>query len=176
MLLPSLLWQVLLPKLMADVIAIIVWLMLLPPIILYYNYIALADVIAKLTVADLVAKNVWQMLLPYWCGRCCYHFLIVICFISKVADVLAFVYGRWKPQNICRLCWQMLLPWWLMEWPLKVGNFWQMFKPEWQMELPLVSIILISVLRCSTEPHPKCVCGIWNLPTFLFRDGLLALM
>ena len=65
MLLPSLLWQILLPKLMADVIAIIVWLMLLPLVILYCNYIALTNVIAKLTVADLIARNLWQMLLPY---------------------------------------------------------------------------------------------------------------
>ena len=33
MLLPSLLWQILLPKFMADVIAIIVWLILLPLVI-----------------------------------------------------------------------------------------------------------------------------------------------
>ena len=50
---------------MADVIAIIVWPMLLPLVILYCIYIALADIIAKLTVADLIAKNLWQMLLPY---------------------------------------------------------------------------------------------------------------
>ena len=65
MLLPSLLWQIFLPNLMADVIAIIVWLMLLPLVILYCNNIALAGVIAKLTVADLIAKTLWQMLLPY---------------------------------------------------------------------------------------------------------------
>ena len=57
MLLPSLLWQILLPKLMADVIAIIVWLMLLPLVILCCIYIALAGVIAKLTVANVIAKN-----------------------------------------------------------------------------------------------------------------------
>ena len=43
------------------------------------------------------------------------------------------------------------------------------------MELPLVSIMLNLVLRCLTEPHPKCEAdGI--LPIFLFRDGLLVLI
>ena len=53
---------------MADVIAIMVWLMLLPLVILYCIYIALADVIAKLTVADLLIVICylarWQMFMP----------------------------------------------------------------------------------------------------------------
>ena len=38
-----------------------------------------------------------------------------------------------------------------------MGNPLADFKAIGYMELPLVSIILILVLRCSTEPHPKCV-------------------
>ena len=53
---------------MADVIAIRMWLMLLPLVILYCNNFALAGVIAKLTVTDLIAK-------PY--GRCCCHIIVV---------------------------------------------------------------------------------------------------
>ena len=37
--------------------------MLLPLVILYCNSIALAGVIAKLTVVDLIVKTLWQMLL-----------------------------------------------------------------------------------------------------------------
>ena len=32
-----------------------------------------------------------------------------------------------------------------------------MLMPWWQMEILLVSLILDLVLRCLTEPHPRCV-------------------
>ena len=48
----SLLWQILLPILMADVVAMSVWWMLLPPVFVIYFISKVADVIAFMCVED----------------------------------------------------------------------------------------------------------------------------
>ena len=68
MLLPSLLWQILLPKFMADVIAIIVRLILLP--LVMFNVLTLHWQV-------LLPSLLWQILLPKSYGRCYCHIIVV---------------------------------------------------------------------------------------------------
>ena len=57
-----------------------------------------------------------------------------------------------------------------------MGFIWQMLKPIVVDVITTGQLFTLGlVLRCLTEPHPKCVTdGICH--TFLFRDGLLTLM
>ena len=82
---------------MADVTAIIVWLMLPPLVILYCIYITLADVIAKLTVADLIATT---------CGRCYCHIIVVDvvttfnCYLLKLQGIPTLIHHLVLENNL----------------------------------------------------------------------------
>ena len=80
----------LIAKIMADVIAIMVWLMLLPLVLFWYVYIALADVIANFYGRSYCHVVVVDVVTTYYCylpilqgGRC---YCLCIC-------------GRWKNHN-----------------------------------------------------------------------------
>ena len=160
-------WQILLPCL---------WQMLLPLDVVdvfttftFYivNIIILADVIDN----PYCGRSYCHL----FCGRCCTTFILdAISLSCKVADVIANFCGRWKTTFHCyiigrcychggrwngHLGWvsfgrcYCLGGWWNCHWSAYFNFSYEMFN--------------------RTSSH---MCGRWNLPTFLFRDGLLALM
>ena len=132
----------------------------------------------SITLADVIANfYLWQILLP---SIPCLMLLPLIFFgiislYCKVADVVAIICGRWKTTICLYVMLADVIAMVVDQQPPRVG-------------FCLADVIAMvadgittgqlyfnfsSEMFNRTSSH---MCDRWNLPTFLFRDGLLALM
>ena len=121
----------------------------------------------KKLMADVIAILAWWMLLPL---------VIIICFISKVADVLAFicVVDRKTTRYLQIMLADVLA--------MVADGF---NHPGWVILADVKAIVADGIItgqhyfNFSSEMFNRTssqMCGRWNLPVFLFRDTLLALI
>ena len=158
----------------------------------YWHVYKEADVITFDCMVDVIAmfSSIEQMLSPYlvyvyqeadviafydYIGRCYCHVFIYIALpnmhITVVeADVICLVEdgkSTFCESIMCGRCYCQVAD--------GIPPGWRLADviARWQMEWPLYYVIFSSGMSNRTSSH---ICGRWYLPTFLLRDGSLALM
>ena len=150
----------------ADVIAIMVWWILLLLLILCNISITLADVIAN-----------------FYCGRFYCHIFVVevvttfvvISLYCKVADAITIICGRWKTTKCLYVMLADVIAT-VVDGITTQGGFYL---------ADVIAMVADGIItgqlhfNFSSEMFNRTscnMCGRWNLPTFLIMDGLLALI
>ena len=154
-------------RVVADVIAILTWWILLPHMILWNVSITLAGVIAKLLL--------WQILLPYILWWMLLPLFVTISFFCKVADVIVIMCGRWKTTKCLNMMLADVIA--MVVYGITTqGGFYLADVIAMVADGITTGQLYFNLSSKMFNRISSHMCGRWNLPTFLFRDWLLAFM